>query len=184
MGYRGGLLGFVQISSRSFKIADGAQGDLSRDGRSWRRRAPVRLFDFTTDDLSDAGFVRTNEISVVRMHLEIGRQADDGKMAEFVSLCRGQLRKRACSLCAKKTKNQLHAHTHTRINEGGKYSRVKCCIHSSVLTPNSGTFCFIKAKRGCFFRQSGVWRDSASSKRWLLISASSGDSAQPPRRQR
>lgn len=43
-------------------------------------------------------------------YLEIGRQADDGKMAQFVSLCRGQLRKRGCSLYANKNKYQLHTH--------------------------------------------------------------------------
>lgn len=64
------------------------------------------LFDFTKDDLRRVSLDSSiNELkqlskdglifggSSLSQYLEIGRQADDGKMTQFVSLCRGQLRK-------------------------------------------------------------------------------------------
>lgn len=40
-------------------------------------------------------------------YLEVGRQADDGQMAEFVSLCGGQLRKRGCSLYSSRQEHEM-----------------------------------------------------------------------------
>ena len=51
----------------------------------------------------------------INQYLEVGCQADDGQMAEFISLCGGQLWKRGCSLWKsrengnKKRKREIHS---------------------------------------------------------------------------
>lgn len=48
----------------------------------------------------------------MNQYLEVGRQADDGQMAEFVSLCGGQLGKRGCSLYSSRQEHKKKKKNH------------------------------------------------------------------------
>lgn len=70
----------------------------------------------------------------VTQYLEVGSQADDGQMAEFVSLCWGQLWKRGCSLYSSRQEHEKKEEKKVTV---GKNKAEQCVSVTSLRVKHS-----------------------------------------------